>query len=908
MLFSILIPSHNHGRFVAAAVDSCLRQDFPREQYEVIVVDDGSTDESPVVLEAYAASGQIRLIRQENLGQAAAFATALAASTGEYLCLLDADDVFAPGKLAAVAAWLDQAKPVGPHLLLCHDLEIFDQVKARKLPMTWFHHIGMRMPVARVGLEQLIARPHPYPFAIPAGQVLARQTLVQVIGSIDEADWRRAADNAIGWGATLVAGAVHYLHQPLATYRVHDANGFIAVQSGQLAGKMQPFTRGPKLARVINRCISDLERSGKSSAEVRLLQDALQPLLHASRKIFPQFVPAPTAVPCPALPDNPLQTRDDVVALLDSLLAPVAARRSAGGARVNLGDTAADYPPVVAEMEGFCRPLWGMAPAAAGGCGSVDWAVVRMGLANGVDPTHPEYWGGLTHFDQRAVELAAIAYGLCLVPQQLWEPLSAHSKVQLRLYLEQVNHCQLHDNNWLCFRVLVNIALARLGFSVDAAAHAADFDRIESFHAGDGWYRDGEDGACDYYAAYVVQFHAMIWCALTPGIDAARAARLRERARLFALQFVHWFAADGSAVPFGRSLHYRFAPAAFWGALALAGVEALPWGVIKGIYLRHLRWWLARPVRDGSGRLSLGHAYANLNLVESYASPASPYWALKAFVPLALPATHPFWSSEEAALPSLPATVTQRAAGMMVARNASSDHVLLFPAPGRPQRRLRHGAEKYAKFCYSNHFGFSMPFAAMGLNAGAHDNMLALSEEGEYFRVRQGSARSAMFDGAVVSEWSPWPDVLIRTWVVLAGFWHVRVHRVQTARRLMAAEGGFALHHQGAFLVRIRKDAGRDMALADAGGARSLIVDLLGQRRGVALPAAPNTNVLHPATLIPTLRNVMAAGTHWLACAVAADPCRQDDDLPGLPLVTLPGTELRVTDHAGSMLFHEPAG
>jgi len=200
-----------------------------------------------------------------------------------------------------------------------------------------------------------------------------------------------------------------------------------------------------------------------------------------------------------------------------------------------------------------------------------------------------------------------------------------------------------------------------------------------------------------------------------------------------------------------------------------------------------------------------------------------------------------------------------------------------------------------------------VPSAATGLNACGHDNMLALSEEGEYFRVRRGSVRIGMVDAAVVSEWAPWPDVLIRSWVVPAGFWHVRVHRVQSARRLVAMEGGFALPHQGAFRVRSPKIADRDVVVADAGSVRSVIVDLLGQRKGLAVPAAPNSNVLHPSTLIPTLQSEMAAGIHWLACAVAGDPCAQDDALPGLPMVTLPGTELRITDHTGSLLFCEPA-
>lgn len=58
---------------------------------------------------------------------------------------------------------------------------------------------------------------------------------------------------------------------------------------------------------------------------------------------------------------------------------------------------------------------------------------------------------------------------------------------------------------------------------------------------------------------------------------------------------------------------YRFAMAAFWGALALAlalaGEEALPWGVVKGLYLRHLRWWSRPEIADRDGVLSVGYGY-----------------------------------------------------------------------------------------------------------------------------------------------------------------------------------------------------------------------------------------------------------------------------------------------------------
>lgn len=112
--------------------------------------------------------------------------------------------------------------------------------------------------------------------------------------------------------------------------------------------------------------------------------------------------------------------------------------------------------------------------------------------------------------------------------------------------------------------------------------------------------------------------------------------------RAFAPRYLDWFAADGAGLAFGRSLTYRFAQAAFFGAMAFAGEPGPGWGVLRGAWARQLRWWARRPIGNGDGTLSIGYAYPNLQMSEGYNSPASPYWALKAFLPLALPESHPF--------------------------------------------------------------------------------------------------------------------------------------------------------------------------------------------------------------------------------------------------------------------------
>ncbi|WNI14996.1 DUF2264 domain-containing protein [Actinacidiphila sp. ITFR-21] len=567
--------------------------------------------------------------------------------------------------------------------------------------------------------------------------------------------------------------------------------------------------------------------------------------------------------------------RDALQAYVRELTDPLVPYASPGGARIRLGVNTAHHDDTAADLEGYARPLWGLAPLAAGGGHFAHWDVWARGLAAGTDPGHPEFWGTPDGIDQRTVESAAFGFALCLAPEHLWDRLDGKERDRVGRWLAGFVDARTPANNWNFFPVMVSLGLDRVGYGHDRDARHARLDRLETYALADGWYGDGATEQRDYYIPWAMHFYGLIYAALAGAADPARAERFRQRAAEFAVGFRHWFAADGSAVPFGRSLTYRFAQGAFWGALPYAGVDAVPYGEVKGLLLRHLRWWRARTGQTSpGGLLSVGYGYPQPAVAEQYNGPASPYWALKAFLPLALPPAHPFWTAEEpAAAPDLPAVLAQPAAGAVLMRSGG-DVTLL---SGRQHNTwVRGGAAKYAKFAYSTRFGFSLPAGESGLEQGAYDSMLAVGEDTAHFRVREEPAdpETAAADGTVRSVWRPWPDVEITTWLTAAPPWHLRTHRIRTGRALHTAEAGFAADRDGA-PTRREESPGAALAVSAAGDLSGLR-DLPGSgpgpaaapRPGRVLDLLPGTSVLFRRTALPLLTATLPPGEHWLRCAV----------------------------------------
>ncbi len=458
----------------------------------------------------------------------------------------------------------------------------------------------------------------------------------------------------------------------------------------------------------------------------------------------------------PAAANNPLATRADLQRLLLDLVAPLPRHFTPGRSGLSLGHPQPLYGEPVASLEGYARPLWGLVPFARGGGAFAGWADWRTGLMHGTDPQHPEFWGWPTERDQRNVELPAIALGAALVPDELWTPLSAAEQDRAAAWFARINAVELVDNNWRFFRVLANLALRRLDRPWSRERLNADLRRLDEFHVGRGWYNDGVERRGDYYVPMAFHFYGLLFATLAGPDEADWSEKFRRRAREFAVRFQHWFAADGEAIPFGRSLTYRFAQGAFWGAIACAGEEALPWGAIKGLYLRHLRWWMRQPIFTETGILSVGYRYPNWLIGENYNGAGSPYWAFKAFAPLALAASHPFWQAVERPADAEGTTTSVPEVGLIVTSSPGRRVVVALNAGQPIVHYPRHAAAKYSKCAYAVPFAFSVPTGDTGtLAAGGCDSVIALSDDGVRFRVRTTCLDARIEGNIAFSVWRP---------------------------------------------------------------------------------------------------------------------------------------------------------
>ena len=315
----------------------------------------------------------------------------------------------------------------------------------------------------------------------------------------------------------------------------------------------------------------------------------------------------------------------------------------------------------VTYMETFGRLMAGIAPWLALPDDNTAEGLKRKELrdmalasyAHAVNPESPDYLGWRGH-GQALVDAAYIAESFLRAYDALWMPLDDTTKAR---YIEEFSQLRRVDppyTNWLLFSSTIEGFLAKAGADHDEYRVNSAIRKVEEWYMGDGWYADGPSFAYDYYSSYV--FHPMYLETLQAMKDAGKYSRIHykkyydraiKRTQKFAIVLERQISPEGTFPVFGRSIPYRMAT--LQPLALMAWYEKLPAGLTNGQVRAALtsvmhRMFDGRENFNEGGFLTIGFAGRQPNIADWYTNNGSLYMTSLSFLPLGLPATHPFWT------------------------------------------------------------------------------------------------------------------------------------------------------------------------------------------------------------------------------------------------------------------------
>jgi hypothetical protein len=216
---TVIVNNYNYSQYLRASIDSALRQTYAHT--EVVVVDDGSTDDSRDVIASYG--DRIVAVLKANGGQSSAFNAGLRASKGEVICFLDADDILFPRVIEhAVLQFCGSANVTMVHWPLW-EIDANGNRSSRTLPPN--------KPKEEPHLRERVLRDGPDAYAHPptSGLSWSREFLDRVFPLAEQhgkSDYAATCADALLAGLAPLYGSVHSLGEPHGCYRIHGANSY----------------------------------------------------------------------------------------------------------------------------------------------------------------------------------------------------------------------------------------------------------------------------------------------------------------------------------------------------------------------------------------------------------------------------------------------------------------------------------------------------------------------------------------------------------------------------------------------------------------------------------------------------------------------------------------------------------
>ncbi|WP_195534206.1 DUF2264 domain-containing protein [Bacteroides finegoldii] len=282
-----------------------------------------------------------------------------------------------------------------------------------------------------------------------------------------------------------------------------------------------------------------------------------------------------------------------------------------------------------------------------------EWAL--KSYAQAVDPDSPDYllW---RKEGQPLVDAAYVAESFLRGYDALWIPLDSLTKQRYIAEFTQLRRVDPPYTNWLLFSSTVECFLKKAGAKEDYYRISSALRKIEEWYVGDGWYSDGPGFAFDYYNSYVLHpmyfecLEVMTNAGIKGGwnINKNNYTKALKRMQRFGLILERFISPEGTFPVFGRSITYR--TATLQPLALLAWRQQLPKELSNGQVRAAMTAVIKRMFGDNrnfneKGFLTLGFNGKQPNISDWYTNNGSLYMASLGFLPLGLPANHPFWTS-----------------------------------------------------------------------------------------------------------------------------------------------------------------------------------------------------------------------------------------------------------------------
>lgn len=278
-----------------------------------------------------------------------------------------------------------------------------------------------------------------------------------------------------------------------------------------------------------------------------------------------------------------------------------------------------------------------------------EWAI--QAYKNAVDPNSPDKITWLTNTSQPLCDASYLVESFMRAPEATWGQLDEVTKKRYIEGLKSLRTIRPAYNNWLLFRAMVEVFFMSIGEDVDEYALSVGLQKMSEWYLSDGWYSDGPEYAMDYYNSYVM--HPM----MVEVVEMCKKHKFRtpisldlavKRMNRFNTILERFISPEGAYPAVGRSVIYRM------GAFQTLAMSAWKYGLPKDLTNGSVRSALTCVMKrmfavdgnfDDKGYLRLGFAGHQPNLANYYSNNGSLYMTSLVFMPLGLPADHPFWTA-----------------------------------------------------------------------------------------------------------------------------------------------------------------------------------------------------------------------------------------------------------------------